>query len=75
MSEWTHALQVASGDPFLQTYVNWNNFDGRMYVPGANAGNPTTSVVQKRLSWPAFCSVFHGFELFFRSILEKLTLL
>ena len=32
MGEWTAALQKASGDPDLQTYVNWNNFDGRMYV-------------------------------------------
>ena len=54
MGEWTAALQKASGDPDLQTYVrshpkasnrpsdltaallaeqvNWNNFDGRMYL-------------------------------------------
>jgi hypothetical protein len=79
MGEWTAALQKASGDPSLQTYVNWNNFgahtsspqthfpflpkpndvlssspDGRMYVPGANAGNPTTSVDTGSMSYDWF---------------------
>jgi hypothetical protein len=42
MAEWSAALQLASGDPSLQTYVNWNNFDGRMYVPGTLAIRPLT---------------------------------
>ena len=32
MADWTAALQAGAQDPTLQTYVNWNNFDGRMYV-------------------------------------------
>jgi hypothetical protein len=34
LAEWTSALQNSSGDPNFQSYVNWNNFDGRMYVGG-----------------------------------------
>eukprot|EP01043_Picozoa_sp_COSAG02_P016523 COSAG02_NODE_729_length_17991_cov_15.636262_12_plen_598_part_00 len=44
IGEWTAALQEASGDASLQTYVNWNNFDGLvllcivlMYASAANA--------------------------------------
>jgi hypothetical protein len=32
MAEWTAALQAGAQDPTLQTYVNWNTFDGRVYV-------------------------------------------
>ena len=30
LAAYTAELQAVSGDPTLQTYVNWNNFDGRM---------------------------------------------
>eukprot|EP00039_Didymoeca_costata_P030606 m.30479 g.30479 ORF g.30479 m.30479 type:complete len:944 (+) comp8204_c0_seq3:119-2950(+) len=41
MAKWSQALQNAAGDPTLRLYVNWNNFDGRMYVPGNGLQTPT----------------------------------
>ena len=46
MNDWTTALEVASGDPAIPTYVNWHNFDGRFYVPGEGAGYDPNSVDQ-----------------------------
>jgi hypothetical protein len=34
-AEWTAGFQKAANDPKFPLYVNWNNFDGRMYAPGA----------------------------------------
>ena len=50
MNLWTSALQKASEDPTLQTYVNWNNFDGRMYVAGQGP-YPAGTEAQMSYDW------------------------
>ena len=57
MATWTKALQEASGDPRLQTYVNFNNFDSRLYYPGHGPERPA---VTAQLSYVSTATVCHG---------------
>ena len=50
VAAYTAELQAASGDPALQTYVNWNNFDGRMYVNGRGP-YPAGTAAQFSYDW------------------------
>ena len=54
LAGWTAALQAGAKDPAMPVYVNWNNFDGRLYQAGAGPWAGRDPPVQGQLSYDWF---------------------